>query len=88
VTVIFLTWQALHDALNCAGAESVQAKWDEMFEEKARPARASAAGTGERSRRKVEEKPKKPAKKRTTRKKAAGNKTTTRKKPKAKKKAG
>src|SRR5688572_21319857 len=33
-------WQAIHDALNDAGVESMQAKWDEMFGEKARPERS------------------------------------------------
>jgi hypothetical protein len=27
-------WQAIHDALNGAGVESMQAKWDEMFKKK------------------------------------------------------
>src|SRR5262245_21683610 len=27
-------WQSIHDALNGAGVESMQAKWDEMFGEK------------------------------------------------------
>ncbi len=45
-------WQAVHDALNGAGVESVQGKWEEMF------------GVKEEA----EEKTKKPAKKRTTKK--------------------
>ena len=59
-------WQAVHDALNGAGAESVQANWDEMF------------GVKEEA---VEEKPKKVTKKRTTKKagvkKPAAKKKTT-----------
>jgi hypothetical protein len=58
-------WQAVHDALNGAGVESVQGKWDEMFGEKEEV---------------VEEKAKKPARKRATKKKAGGKKTTTKKK--------
>ncbi|GAB4428758.1 MAG: hypothetical protein Kow002_17550 [Anaerolineales bacterium] len=64
-------WTKVYEALNGAGVESVQARWDEMFGEK------------EES---EEEKPKQPAKKRTAKKKAAGKKTS-RKKSTAKKKA-
>ena len=60
-------WQAVHDALNGAGVESVQGKWEEMF------------GVKEEV---VEEKAKKPAKKRATRKKAIGEKKRMSKKPK------
>jgi len=63
-------WQAVHDALNGAGIESVQGKWDELFGEKEEL---------------EEEKPKKPAKKRTTKKTAAGKKSTTSTKTKEKK---
>jgi len=52
-------WGAVHKALNGAGIESVQGKWDELFGEK-----------GEVK----EEKPKKPAKKPGTRKKVVGKK--------------
>ena len=57
-------WQAVYEALNGAGVESVQGKWEEMF------------GVKEEV---VEEKPKKPAKKRVT-KKADKKKATTKKK--------
>jgi glycosidase len=57
-------WQAVHDALNGAGVESVQGKWDEMF------------GAKEEV---VEEKVKKPVKKRGTRKSSA-KKVSTKKK--------
>ena len=63
-------WQAVYDALNGAGVESVQEKWEEMF------------GLKEEV---VVEKVKKPAKKRATRKKATGEKKTS-KRPKEKKK--
>jgi hypothetical protein len=63
-------WQAVHDALNGAGVESVQGKWDEMF------------GVKEEV---VEEKVKKLAKKRATKKKATGEKKTTSKKTMKKK---
>jgi hypothetical protein len=66
-------WQAVHDALNGAGVESVQGKWEEMF------------GVKEEV---VEKKVEKPAKKRATRKKAVREKKPTSKKPKVKKKAG
>jgi hypothetical protein len=66
-------WGAIRDALNGAGVESVQGKWEELF--------------GEKEEGEVE-KPKKAAKKRTIRKKAAVKKKTTSKKPKAKKKIG
>ena len=67
-------WQAVHDALNGAGVESMQAKWEEMFGEKARP---------ERSRREevVEEvKVKKPRKKAVGKKLAKETKKTHAKK--------
>jgi len=65
-------WQAVYEALNGAGVESVQGKWEEMFGEKDE----------------VEEvKPKKPLKKRVTKKKIVGEKKSTAKKPKTKKKA-
>ena len=63
-------WSKIHLALNGAGIESMQAKWEEMF------------GVKEEV---EEEKPKKPAKKRTTRKKKGGGKKTNSKNPKAKK---
>jgi hypothetical protein len=56
-------WQALHDALNGAGVESVQGKWDEMF------------GKNEE----VEEKPKKAARKRAAKKTAPKKTTTKKK---------
>lgn len=62
-------WQAVHDALNGSGVESVQGKWDEMF------------GLKEEE---EEEKVKKPAKKERTKKSATGKRKTTSKKPKAK----
>ena len=65
-------WQAVHDALNGAGVESVQGKWDEIF------------GVREKV---VEEKVKKPAKKERIKKSTTGKSKTTSKKPKAKKKA-
>jgi len=58
-------WQAVHDALNGAGVESVQGKWEGMF------------GMKEEM---EEEKPKKPARKRTKTtgaKKTATEKKTT-----------
>ena len=33
-------WQTVHDTLNGAGVESMQARWEEMFGEKARPERS------------------------------------------------
>ena len=63
-------WQAVYEALNGAGVESVQGKWNEMFDEKEEV---------------EEEKPKKPSRKRTTKKKATGEKKTTSKKLKIKK---
>jgi len=65
-------WGAVHDALNGAGVESVQAKWEELFGEKEEV---------------EEEKPMKAVRKRTTRKKATGQKKTTSKKTKLNKKA-
>src|SRR5215212_9715133 len=53
-------WQAIHNALNGAGVESMQAKWDEMFGEKEK----------ERSEKKEELKVKKPRKKAAPKKKA------------------
>jgi hypothetical protein len=64
-------WQAVYEALNGSGVESVKAKWEEMFREKEVE----------------EEKPKKPAKKRATKKKEIAKTKTTRSKTKTKKKA-
>jgi len=64
-------WQAVHDALNGAGLESVQEKWNELF------------GAKEEV---IEEKVKKPVKKRATRKRATGEKKTKSKKTRTKKK--
>ena len=58
-------WQAVHDALNGAGVESVQGRWEKMF--------------GEKDNAVEEKKPKKSAKKRTT-KKPSGKRTSTKKK--------
>ena len=72
-------WEMVNGALNGAGVESVQGKWEEMFGEKARP---------ERSRMEVkEENPKKPAKKRAARKRITGEKKKASKSSKTKKKA-
>ncbi|HLO15992.1 MAG TPA: alpha-amylase family glycosyl hydrolase [Anaerolineales bacterium] len=66
-------WQAVHDALNGAGVESMQAKWDEMFRGKEK----------ERSETKEEVKVKKPQKKvgKATVKKSSAK--ATKSKPKA-----
>jgi glycosidase len=66
-------WRLVNEALNGAGVESVQGKWNEMF------------GVKEGD---VDEKIKKPAKKRATRKRATEEKKTNSKSSKTKKKAG
>jgi len=64
-------WQAVHNALNGAGVESVGGKWEKMF------------GIKEEVK---EEKPKKAVKKRATKKKTSEKKTINKKSTKAKKK--
>jgi len=62
-------WQAVHDALNGLGVESVQGKWEEMFGEKEVEDEKTKMATKKRSTKKTNEK------KSTSKKKSAGQKS-------------
>jgi len=66
-------WGAIHDPLKGAGVESMQSKWDKMFEVKPRPERSRREEVGE------DVKPDKPRKKAVTKSKETSKKALGRK---------
>jgi hypothetical protein len=85
-------WQAVQDALNGAGVESMQAKWDEMFgakdeggKMKDEAVRVKKSRKKAVAKKKVEPKVKKPRKKAVAKKLGGSKKTSTKKKLRAKK---